>query len=100
MQILVEGKTLPITAALRAFVKKQATKLAGLGIRITQIRVFLENVARKTGEAHRAEVRYKVEMPGRDIVVEKKGQDLYTAIIDATRRVKVQLTKAKQRHLD
>lgn len=100
MQILVEGKTLPITTALRAFVQRQANKLDHLGIRITQIRVFLENVARKTGEAHRSEVRYKVELPGKDIVVERKGPDLYTAIVEATHRAKLQVTKLKQRHLD
>ncbi len=100
MQVLVEGKTLPITAALRAFVEKQAQKLSHLGVKITQVRVFLENVARKTGEAHRSEVRYKVELAGKDIVVRRKGHDLYTAIVEATHRAKLQVVKLKQRHLD
>lgn len=100
MQVLVEGKTLPITAALRAFVEKQAQKLDHLGVKITQVRVFLENVARKTGEAHRSEVRYKVELPGKDIVVERKGPDMYAAIAEAAQRAKLQVAKLKQRHLD
>jgi hypothetical protein len=32
---------------MRAFVEKQAGKLSKLGLKITHIRVFLENVARK-----------------------------------------------------
>lgn len=100
MQILVEGKKLPITAAMRAFVVKQASKLANLGVNITQIRVFLENVARKTGEANRSEVLYKVEMPGKNIVVEKKGHDVYSAVVDVTERVRLQLVKLKHRHID
>jgi ribosomal subunit interface protein len=100
MNVLVQGKTLPITAALRAFAQRQATKLMGLGVRITQIRVFLENVARKTGEANRAEVRYKIEVPGKDIVIEKKGHDLYSVLVSATERAKQQVLKLKQRHLE
>jgi len=100
MQILVEGKKLPITAAMRAFVEKQAGKLSKLGLKITNIRVFLENVARKKGEANRSEVKYKVEMPGKDLIVEKKGHDIYTAVADVTERMKQQLIKFKQKHLE
>jgi ribosomal subunit interface protein len=100
MQILVEGKKLPITAAMRAFVYNQANKLAKLGVKITQIRVFLENVARKKGEANRSEVLYKIEMPGKNLVVEKKGHDVYSAVVAATDRVKLQLARLKQKHLE
>lgn len=100
MQILVEGKQLTITAALRAFVQKHAEKLGSLGIRIRQVRVFLENVARKTGEAHRSGVTIRVDMPGKDVVVERKDNDMYTAIVAATERVRLQLNKIKLRQLD
>jgi ribosomal subunit interface protein len=100
MQVLVESKKLTVTAALRAFVQKHAQKLATLGIRVRQVRVFLENVARKTGEAHRSGVTIRVEMPGKDVVVERKDHDLYTAIVAATERVKFQLSKLKLRQLE
>ncbi len=100
MQIHVEGKKLEITAALRNFVQTHVHKLEFLGTRVQQVRVFLENVARKTGEANRAGVTIKVEIPGKDIVVEKKGQDMYSVIAMATERVKFQLGKLKLRHRD
>ncbi|HCC84827.1 MAG TPA: ribosome-associated translation inhibitor RaiA [Candidatus Pacebacteria bacterium] len=100
MQVLVEGKKLTITVALRNFVKQQAGKFETLGLRVRQVRVFLETVTRKTGEANRSEVKFKVELPGKDVIVEKKGQDMYAAIVAATERVKFQLQKLKQKHLE
>ena len=100
MQILVEAKKLTITTALRAFVQQQAQKLAGLGVRVGQVRVFLENVARKTGEANRSGVTIRVAVPGKDVVVERKDHDVYAAVVAATERVKFQLNKLKLRHLE
>lgn len=99
MQVIVQTKTLPVTQALRAFVERQSQKLTKLGLKINKIVVYLENVARKTSDPHRSEVRYRVEIPGKDVVVEKKGNDLYAVISDASLRVARQLGKLKERHL-
>ncbi len=99
MQVIVQTKTLPVTQALRAFVERQSQKLTKLGLKINKVVVYLENVARKTSDPHRSEVRYRVEVPGKDVVVEKKGNDLYAAITEASLRVTRQLSKLKERHL-
>ncbi len=99
MQVIVQAKTLVVTSALRAFAEQQAHKLDRLGIRITKVMVYLENVARKTNDPHRSEVRYKVEVPGKDVIVEKKGNNIYSVISAATTGVIRQLTKLKEKHL-
>lgn len=99
MQVIVQTKTLPVTQALRAFVERQSQRLTKMGLKINKIVVYLENVARKTSDPHRSEVRYRVEIPGKDVVVEKKGNDLYAAITDASLRVARQLSKLKEKHL-
>jgi ribosomal subunit interface protein len=98
MQVIVQAKTLTVTGAIRAFVERQSQKLNRLGVRIGKVRVYLENVARKTSDPHRSEVRYTVEVPGKDVVVEKKGNDLYAVINAATLGVMRQLTKLKEKH--
>lgn len=99
MQVIVQAKTLTVTGALREFIERQSHKLERMGVKITKVMVYLENVARKTNEEHRSEVRYKVEVPGKDVIVEKKGNDLYTVINAATLGVMRQLTKLKEKHL-
>jgi putative sigma-54 modulation protein len=99
MQVIVQAKTLPVTAALRAFVERQAQKLVKFGVKITKVRVYMENVARKTSDPRRSEVRYKVEVPGKDLVVEKKGNDLYVVVTEATTGVMRQLARLKEKHL-
>lgn len=99
MNVIVQGKELKITQGLRNFIQQQADKLNRLGQRISNVRVYIEQVARKDSDPQRAEVRYKVELPGKDVVVTSHGHDMYQVIIDATDNVVRHVRKFKEKRL-
>ena len=88
-----------VTKALKFFIKKQASKLGKMHGKISKVRVYVENVARRDSDPNRAEVRYKVELPGKDIVVKRRATDLYEAIVDATDSVVRQVRKMKEKRI-
>lgn len=85
MTVLVEAKNIEVTSALRMHVEKQAQKLSKLGDRITNVRVFLETVPKKSNDPHSNKVTFHVGVPGRDVVVIKQGVDMYEAVVQAAR---------------
>lgn len=99
MNVLVQGKTLEVTKSLRAFIMKQAEKLTKVGVRILNVRVYLEQVARKANDSKRALVKYKVELPGKDIIVKRRAKDIYEAVVDATDSVVRQVRKLKEKRI-
>lgn len=84
MNIIVQGKTLEITQALRDFVEQHAQKLEKVSKKIVKVSVFLEQVNKKENDEHRALVKYKVELPGKDICVKSRAHNLYDAVSSAT----------------
>ncbi len=99
MQILVQSKTLSITAALRAFIERQARKLSRRGERVQAVTVFVETVGKKKNDVQSAIAKMKVSLPGRDLMVERRAQDLYEAVIDVTARAARQIRKTKERRI-
>lgn len=99
MNIIVQAKSMEITKALRVFINKQASKLGKIHGKISKVRVYVENVARRDSDPKRAEVRYKVELPGKDIVVKRRANDLYDAVVDATDSVVRHVRKLKEKNM-
>ncbi|MFZ5376280.1 MAG: ribosome hibernation-promoting factor, HPF/YfiA family [Patescibacteria group bacterium] len=99
MDVLVQGKALSVTPSLREYVGRQADKLKRVCKNIIGVRVFLENIERKSSDQHRSVVKYKVELPGKDICVRSQSNDLYKAIVEATesavRHVRKQFEKRR-----
>jgi ribosomal subunit interface protein len=98
MDILVQAKNGEATQALRSFIKTQLLKVEKLGVPIRQIRVFLENIARKDSDPHRASVVVDVEVKGKKTIsVKSHAHDLYQAVVkvseDALRHVRKQKEK-------
>ncbi|MFZ1721334.1 MAG: HPF/RaiA family ribosome-associated protein, partial [Microgenomates group bacterium] len=82
--VIVESKQLKVTNALRDFAQGQAEKLFKLQKGITKVRIYLETIAKKSNDPMANSVVYRVEVPGKDIVVRKKAVDMYDAIVSAT----------------
>jgi ribosomal subunit interface protein len=100
MQLIVQSKTLPITEGLRHCIERQAGKLAKLGIPISQVRVFLENLSKKRNDTKSATVKYAVRLPGKkEVVVKRHAADMYDAIVDATNRVMREVKEVKERRI-
>lgn len=99
MKVIVQSKTLKLTQALQAFATRQAQKILKTGTRVSQVRVYLEKVKRKNNDPHGVSVRYRAEVPGKDIFVRIKAKDMYNAIVKATEGAsrKIRKTKEKKR---
>lgn len=83
MQVIVESKNLTITEALRLHVVKQAQKLEKLKKRITRVRVHLETIAKKSNDPKANGVTFHIELPGKDLTIQKHAVDMYEAIVQA-----------------
>jgi len=99
MDVIVTSKTLQITQALKAAAVRQATKLFRFGHRILRVRVSLEAVAKKKSNITAAVVQYRVELPGRDVIVRRQAQDMYEALVDAASSAARQVRKVKERRM-
>ena len=100
MNVIVQAKDLKVTRALREFIERQAGKLKKLqGLKVSKVEVYLEKGAAK-GTDKRVSIKYKVEIPGKNIWVEISGYDFYDAAVDATRAVLRKLRKNKEKRLD
>ena len=97
MNVIVQSKTLVITAAIRRFAEQQASRFARRTNRISQITVFLEQVKRRKNDTNAATAKFFIDLPGKNIVVQEKAKDLYFAIAEAARRTMRQLGKAKEK---
>lgn len=84
MQVIVEGKELEVTPALRAHAEKQARKVTKLSSQISEIRLFLETIKKKRNDPSANQVTYEVCIPGKNIVVKAHAKDMYLAISKAT----------------
>lgn len=100
MKILIQSKTLEVSAALRDFVERYAQRLAAHKYRVNTVTVFLENITRKKNDQNAAVARLKIDVPGKkDIVVERRAKDLYEAIVDASERAMRYVRKLKEKRL-
>lgn len=87
MQVLIRAKNFSITQGLQKFADQHAKKLQKPYRRIIRVEAFLDQT-RSTAEA-----TIKAVIPGKDIVVNRKAKDMYTALSDALERAHRALRK-------
>jgi len=97
MNIIVQSKTFAVTEALRAFVEKHLTRLFRRKVGISQVTVYLEVVPRRKNDLSSTTAKIYIDLPGKNIVVLEKAEDLYLAITQAAHGAARQLRKIKQR---
>lgn len=88
-----------VTQAIRIFAQDQAEKLQKLEKGVAQVRIYLENVAKKKSDIYSNIVTYHISIPGKDIVVKKHGADMYAAIVDATQGAVRKLRKVTEKRI-
>lgn len=91
MQVLVRAKNFIITKAIQAFSEQQAGKLTKKFKRIIRVETFLETTRSK------AKATVKAVIPGKDIVVEKEGDNVYQAIQASFNKIARALRKKGER---
>ncbi|MBP7842835.1 ribosome-associated translation inhibitor RaiA [Candidatus Woesebacteria bacterium] len=97
MTVIVESKKMKVTQAIRIFAENQAEKLKKLEKGVSQVRIYLENVAKKKSDMYSNLVTYHISVPGKDIIVKKHAADMYAAIVDATEGAVRKLRKVNEK---
>lgn len=100
VHVIVQSKTFAVTEALRAFVEKHLTRLFRRKSRISQVIVYLESVPKKKNDLHATSAKIYIDLPGRNIVVQEKAEDLYLAIIQAAHSAARKLRKVKEKRMN
>jgi ribosomal subunit interface protein len=98
MNVDVQSKNLEVTSALRDFIRRQVSKLSHHSYPIEKVTAFVEKVKRKKNDMYASLVKLRVELPGRDVVVEHTGADVYETVADVTARTSRALLKRKEKH--
>jgi len=80
MKVLVNSKNFEVTQALREFVVAQAQKLSRVSKRVQAVRVHLESNQKKNNDPMSNKVTYRVEVPGEDVIIKKRGVEMYKTI--------------------
>jgi len=84
MKVLVDSKNFTVTQALRNFVVVQAQKFDRVSKRVLAVRVHLESNQKKNNDPMSNEVTYQIEVPGDDVIVKKRGSEMYKTIATAS----------------
>ncbi len=98
MNVIVQSKTIPVTAAMRNFIVKQASRLQRRSTHILKVTVFVELVKKKKNDVQAATAKFLIDIPGKNIVVQEKAKNLYRAIHDAGRATSLLLSREKNRN--
>lgn len=97
MNVMIQSKQLEVTQGLRSHIMQQARKLARLGKKIINVRVFLEKVPHKKNDIAASQVTYQVEVPGNDVVIKSRAVDMYHAVVKATHAVVRRVRKVAEK---
>ena len=97
MHVIVQAKNFDVTPALNEFTESHAQKLLRRGRHVIKITVYLEMVERKKNDFHAAKITVRVELAGKDVVLEHQSFDIYSGILEALDRAERVLRKAKER---
>jgi len=99
MNVIVQSKDVAVTKAIRNFIQLQIErKIFKMNNRVSQIRVYLEHIARKDSDPKRALVKFKALIPGKKpVIVKSTSHNLYDAIVDATDGVARKIRKVKEK---
>jgi ribosomal subunit interface protein len=100
MNISVQSKTLELTQALRGYAQRQVLRIFRRLPRVSQVTVFLETVAKKKNDVEASIAKIKIELPGKDIVVERRSKDLYQAITEVSHSAAQTVTRFREKRLD
>jgi ribosomal subunit interface protein len=100
MRVIVQSKTIEVTSALRAFIRQQVMKIIGRNRKISCVTVFLETIKRRKNDDKSMIVKLVIEVPRKPIVVERRAEDMYKAVVEVTRRAARYLRKRKERRID
>lgn len=101
MKTLIQAKNMKATPALRTFIENQINKLRRFGLPIDRVRVFLENITRKSSDPHRASVQIDVDIPKKGhVTVQSRAHDLYLGIVEATNSLMRHVRKEKEKRVD
>jgi len=97
MHVIVQSKTFAVTEALRAFVEKYVSRLFRRQTKVTQITVYLECVPKKKNDVFATSAKIYIDLPGKNIIVQEKAEDLYLAIMQAAHSAARKMRKVKER---
>lgn len=89
-----------VTQSIQALVQKSLAKLLARGYRISQIKVFIENVARKKNDGKACMAKIEISVPGQVLVVVGYAKNIYQAVLEASHSAVRAVRKAKEKRLD
>ena len=99
MKIIISGKQLKITDAIRAYAEEKIEKISKYTDAITEVDVVLTVEQKKSeGEVHKADGL--VYASGTKIKIEARTTDLYAAIDELSERLERQVRKYKEKQKD
>ena len=99
MKIIVSGKQLKITDAIRNYTEEKINKISKYTDAITEVDVVLTVEQKKSeGEVHKADGL--VYASGTKIKIEARNTDLYAAIDELSERLERQVRKYKEKQKD
>lgn len=99
MNVIVQSKSMKVTQSIQTLVQKSLVKLLARGYRISQIKVFIENVARKKNDGKACMAKIEVRLPRQVLVVVGYAKTIYQAVLQASRSAIRAVRKAKERRL-
>ena len=99
MKIIISGKRLKITDAIRSYTEEKINKISKYTDAITEVDVVLAVEQKKSeGEIHKADGL--VYASGTKIKIEARNSDLYAAIDELSDRLERQVRKYKEKQKD
>ena len=99
MKIIVSGKQLKITDAIRNYTEEKINKISKYTDAITEVDVVMTVEQKKSeGEVHKADGL--VYASGTKIKIEARDTDLYAAIDELSERLERQVRKYKEKQKD
>ena len=99
MEMIIQAKSLHLTRALREFIQRQGEKLKKLNLGVMKVRVYMEQATKKDSDDKKVTVKYRLEVPGKNLWIEVNGYDFYEAVVDATNAAVRKLRKSKEKSL-
>ncbi|TFE69097.1 ribosomal subunit interface protein [Methylacidiphilum sp. Yel] len=96
MQITISSPTLKLTDALHNHIESKFEKLTRINDRILSAQLNIHHEPSKADISHQAFcIKARLYIPGKDIVAEDRGHDLYQAVDLVVDRLARQLRKRK-----
>jgi len=99
MNVIVQSKSVKVTQGITLFAQKCLAKLLVRGYRISQIKVFIENIARKKNDGKSAIAKIEISLPGKVILVVGYAKTIYQAILTASRDAMRAVNKFREKRI-